>query len=314
MFNNEYKGQASKVTRHAPFLRQWDEFQLFKKNPQCESILAGMSDAHECKNLSQVGIALITSNEMPTDLQAEDLQLSVFNSFMTYVPIREVRVDRFPAAENTMVLISDDDSGGGGLVTMVKNVFTARVIRPLQSGLFTQIDNNLRFACQHDFFIEMAKAFNDSQNFARSNTASIEPAMVNLRTLVLDVLGSAGFAHSTGQLEGWLVRFVFEDGRVTLKAQEHEEDDIAVLGDIECEKFMGKMQAKRVFTVPNVPAIALSMQVEPVRIGHDILSKVAEVVKEADETMKPRVSDERLVQIHNKTGERLPCLRVATDA
>ena len=52
MFKREYSEQAEQVTDHAPFLRQWDEFQLFKLNSQCEKILAGMEDAHECKDLS----------------------------------------------------------------------------------------------------------------------------------------------------------------------------------------------------------------------------------------------------------------------
>jgi hypothetical protein len=228
---------------------------------------------------------------------------------MTYVPIREVRVDRFPEAANTMVLISDNDGGGAGLVTMVQSLFTEKVIRPLQSGLFQQIDSNIEFTCQRSFSSEMAKAFNDSQNFARSNTASIAPAMVNLRTLVVDVLG-----RCTGSLEGWKVRFVFKDGGVTLMAQEREGDDTDVLGNIVYEKFMGTMQAKRSFTVPNVPATALAREPLDVRVGHDILSKVAEVVKEAGETMKARLSDECLIQINNSSGERLPCLRIATDA
>ena len=136
MFKAEYSEQNSQVTYHAPFLRQWGEFQLFKTNPQCNSILAGMSDAHECKHLSDFGIGLITSNEMPTDLRATDLQQSVSNSFLTYVPIREIRVDRFPEPANTMVLISDNDGGGAGLVFMVQNLFTEKVIKQLQSGIF----------------------------------------------------------------------------------------------------------------------------------------------------------------------------------
>ena len=52
MVQQEYDEQACHVADYAPFLRQWDEYQMHKINRQGRKILESMGDAHECKHLS----------------------------------------------------------------------------------------------------------------------------------------------------------------------------------------------------------------------------------------------------------------------
>jgi hypothetical protein len=52
MVQKEYSEQACHVADYAPFLRQWDEYQMHKINRQGRKILESMGDAHECKHLS----------------------------------------------------------------------------------------------------------------------------------------------------------------------------------------------------------------------------------------------------------------------
>ena len=237
---------------------------------------------------------------MPSDLRADDLQQSVYDQFMTIVPILLQRENRFPTAANTIVLLkSEGPEDDAALAGMVEAQFKD-VLKPFEIGFMGRIDNCIEFRFPDGFFKEMAMAISLSENYRRSSIAAILPALQHLRTLILHLLES-----KKGTLEDEAIYFAMcSNGGVRLTC------DRILLGSFEGERYLGKMQNASSFKVPNIPAIQLALQSEEVQVGHDLFTKVAEVVKEAGSVVKARSGDENLIQIKKISCECLCDLSV----
>ena len=225
---------------------------------------------------------------MPEDPESTaNKQQSVLNEFYKFLPRQIKRQDRFPSAENTMVLTRKDAVSGAGLQMMLQQQFDELVIEALRKDL------RISFRYQDAFIVQLARAMSTSQNFARSFVAAIAPAMHKLQGAVVEIL-----QHSKGQFEGRQVTFTSTVHGVVLAL-----NGGGMLGQTAWGEFMGAAQASDSFTVPTIPAIALKLKGEDVQVSHDIFSKVVEVAKEAGAVIKSRESDECLIKILNSSGE-----------
>jgi hypothetical protein len=224
-----------------------------------------------------------------------NLQQSVFKQFYKFLPQQLKRDDRFPPAENTIVLNRKDAVRGAGLQMMLQQQFDELVIEELSSKTTytNEIDIRISFGYQNAFIVQLARAMSTSQNFARSFVAAIAQAMHKLRGAVVGIL-----KHLKGQLEGRHLTFTSTVYGVVLALNGGGE-----LGRAAWEEFMGSAKASDSFTVPTIPAIALKLKGEDVQVSHDIFSKVLEVAKEAGAVIKSRESDECLIKILNSSGE-----------
>jgi hypothetical protein len=112
---------------------------------------------------------------MPSDLRADDLQQSVYDQFMTFVPILLQRENRFPTAANTIVLLkSEGPEDDAALAGMVEAQFET-LFQEFSSGFMGRMTHGTHILETGTRWAGMAKGAYDAGRAIYADGATIAP-------------------------------------------------------------------------------------------------------------------------------------------